>query len=152
MYEEALELEASIDAMVGDEDRNKGGSSGGKLGSKTPAKGHEFVTPAAPGGQNEEEESDGRALGKEVQEGAEPEVPRRVSDARRVKALFETCIYPKWKELVQTKRIMVAEVEVRKDNVHSARAGLERFDCGTRCLLLHSDTALTRHQDSFTHA
>ncbi|EGN95749.1 hypothetical protein SERLA73DRAFT_76815 [Serpula lacrymans var. lacrymans S7.3] len=132
-YEEALELEAQVDAIF-DGSVPTSFVRGRSAASKTPARvtEHRFRTPSTPGSvlrpsiSDSSESPDQKGKGKarfveDADEGVKAETKDdspRVQEARAVKAIFEE-IYPRWQAQVITK----GEEDGR-------RFGLERFDCG----------------------
>ncbi|KAM5532088.1 hypothetical protein V8D89_014252 [Ganoderma adspersum] len=119
-YEEALEIEAKVDALLDGGSAGPNGGSGRSTVSRTPAPVPEsrFRTPVTPRRTTRASSaatSDSPVVVKMELEGEETE---RVRNARKVKELMET-VYPKWIDLVQA-----------KGEENPRRKGLERFDCG----------------------
>ena len=120
-YEEALEIEGKIDALLDGGSAWPNGGPRRSTASRTPVPTAESryrtpVTPRHATRAGSAATSDSPVVVKrelKVEEESE-----RVRNARKVKELMET-VYPKWIDLVQTKR---------EDNPR--RKGLERFDCG----------------------
>ena len=120
-YEEALEIEAQVDALLDGGSAGPKGGSGRSTASRTPAPMAEsrFRTPVTPGRATRASSaatSDSPMVVKMEPKGEEE--TERVRNARKVKELMET-VYPKWIDLIQAKG---------EENPH--RKGLERFDCG----------------------
>lgn len=121
-YEEALEIEAKVDALLdGGTAGLSGGGSGRSTASRTPAPtvDYRFRTPVTPGRTTRASStatSESPIVVKTEPKGEEE--TERVRNARKVKELMET-VYPKWIDLVQA-----------KGEENPRRKGLERFDCG----------------------
>lgn len=126
-YEEALEIEAQVVALLDGGGSAPNSDSGRSTASRTPVPMAEyrFRTPVTPGRTTRASSaatSDSPVIVKA--EPAGQEETERVRNARKVKEVMGI-VYPKWIDLVQAK----GEEDPR-------RKGLERFDCGMYYCLL----------------
>ncbi|TBU49163.1 VRR-NUC domain-containing protein [Dichomitus squalens] len=122
-YEEALAIEAEVDALLEGTGFGRATPANGgqdrSTSSRTPVPlgGNRFRTPITPGRRAGGAIPESPVVVKSEPDAGEEET-ERVRNARKVKEILER-VYPKWVDLVQT-----------KGERNPRRKGLERFDCG----------------------